>query len=127
MLGAQSSARVGIKVETNGRIDHSIFMFAVLLGAGAIISLKSGVIWIPHIDFLGILLPVVVMGLYACAVTLVPRTRLRFDQAGDNLYYLGFTYTLVSLAITLYRFHATEGAADYIVSNFGIALATTIV
>ena len=56
-----------------------------------------------------------------------PGTRLRLDQAGDNLYYLGFTYTLCSLAITLYRFQATEGTVDYIVSNFGIALATTIV
>jgi hypothetical protein len=102
-------------------------MFAVLLGAGAIISLKSNIFYIPYVDMLGILAPVIVMGLYAYAVTLIPRTRLRLDQAGDNLYYLGFTYTLCSLAITLYRFHATEAAADYIVSNFGIALATTIV
>lgn len=127
MLSAQSSVQEGIRVETTNRADHSIFMFAVLLGGGAIISLKSGVVYIPHVDILGILAPVIVMGMYASAVTLVPRTRLRLDQAGDNLYYLGFTYTLCSLAITLYRFHATEGTVDYIVSNFGIALATTIV
>ena len=126
MLSAQSSVRGGIRVETTNRVDHSIFMFAVLLGAGTIISLKSGVVYIPHVDILGILAPVIVMGVYASVVTLVPRTRLRLDQAGDNLYYLGFTYTLCSLAITLYRFHATEGTVDYIVSNFGIALATTI-
>jgi hypothetical protein len=127
MLTAQSPLQEGIRVDTTNRVDHSIFMFAVLLGAGAIISMKSGGVYIPHVDMLGILAPVIVMALYACVVTLVPRTRLRFDQAGDNLYYLGFTYTLCSLAITLYRFHATEGSADYIVSNFGIALATTIV
>jgi ABC-type transporter Mla subunit MlaD len=127
MLSAQSSIQEGIRIETANRVDHSMFMFAVLLGAGAIISLKSGIVYIPHVDMLGILAPVIVMGLYAGAVTLVPRTRLRLDQAGDNLYYLGFTYTLCSLAITLYRFHATEGTTDYIVSNFGIALATTIV
>jgi len=121
MLSAQSSVRGGIRVETTHRVDHSIFMFAVLLGAGTIISLKSGVVYIPHVDILGILAPVIVMGVYASVVTLVPRTRLRLDQAGDNLYYLGFTYTLCSLAITLYRFHATEGTVDYIVSNFGIA------
>jgi chromosome segregation ATPase len=102
-------------------------MFAVLLGVFTILLLKGGVIFVPRADTLGIVLPVIVMGLYASAVTLVPRVRLRLDQAGDNLYYLGFTYTLCSLAITLYRFHATEGAVDYIVSNFGIALATTIV
>jgi DNA-binding FrmR family transcriptional regulator len=127
MLSAQSSIPETIRIETTNRVDHWIFMFAVLLGGGAIISLKSSFIHIPDVDMLGILVPVIVMGLYACAVTLVPRTRLRLDQAGDNLYYLGFTYTLCSLAITLYRFQATEGAADYIVSNFGIALATTIV
>jgi hypothetical protein len=127
MLSAQPSIQEAIRIKTSNRVDHWIFMLAVLLGAVAIISLKSGIIYIPHVDLLGIIAPVIVMGLYGCAVTLVPRTRLRFDQAGDNLYYLGFTYTLCSLAITLYRFHATEGAADYIVSNFGIALATTIV
>ena len=127
MLSAQSSPQEGVRVEITNRIDHLIFMFAVLLGAGAIISLKSNIFYIPYVDMLGILAPVIVMGLYAYAVTLIPRTRLRLDQAGDNLYYLGFTYTLCSPAITLYRFHATEAAADYIVSNFGIALATTIV
>jgi hypothetical protein len=109
------------------RFDHLIFLFAVVLGATTILFLKSGLVTIPHADMLGIVTPVILMGLYACAVTLMPRTRLRFDQAGDNLYYLGFVYTLCSLAITLYRFHTTEEAADYIVSNFGIALATTIV
>jgi hypothetical protein len=112
MLSAQSSIREVIRVDATNRVDHSIFMFAVLLGVGAIISLKSGVVYIPHVDMLGILAPIIVMGLYASAVTIVPRTRLRLDQAGDNLYYLGFTYTLCSLALTLYRFHATEGAAD---------------
>jgi hypothetical protein len=126
MLSAQSSIPETVRIETTNPIDHSIFMFVVLLGGGAIISLKSGFVYIPHVDMLGILVPLIVMGLYASAVTLVPRTRLRLDQAGDNLYYLGFTYTLFSLAITLYRFQATEAAADYIVSNFGIALATTI-
>jgi ABC-type transporter Mla subunit MlaD len=126
MLSAQPSIPEIIRIETTNRVDHSIFMFAVLLGGGAIISLKSSFVHIPYVDMLGILVPLIVMGLYACAVTLVPRTRLRLDQAGDNLYYLGFTYTLFSLAITLYRFQATEAAADYIVSNFGIALATTI-
>ena len=73
MLSAQSTIQEGIRVETTHRVDHSIFMFAVLLGAVAIISLKSGVVYIPHVDMLGILAPVMVMGVYACAVTLVPR------------------------------------------------------
>ena len=127
MLSARSRMQENLTAELALRVDHFLFIFAVLLGVFIILSLKGGFIFVPHADMLGIALPVIVMGLYASAVTLVPRVRLRLDQAGDNLYYLGFTYTLCSLAITLYRFHATEGAADYIVSNFGIALATTIV
>lgn len=127
MLSARTRFQQHLTGESAFRIDHFLFIFAVLLGAAAILILKSGFVLIPHVDVLGIVFPVVVMILYGLSVTTVPRIRLRLDQAGDNLYYLGFTYTLCSLAITLYRFHATEGAADYIVSNFGIALATTIV
>jgi chromosome segregation ATPase len=35
MLTAQSPLQEGIRVDTTNRVDHSIFMFAVLLGAGA--------------------------------------------------------------------------------------------
>jgi hypothetical protein len=106
--------------------DHYIFLFCALLGGSAIFLLKGSFVPIPYADFLGIAVPLSIMVLYLCIVSIIPRMRLRLDQCGDNLYYLGFTYTLCSLAITLYRFHATEGVADYIVSNFGIALATTI-
>ena len=127
MLSGRSRIQESLTGESALRVDHLIFILSVLLGTAMILSLKGDFIYIPYSDILGILLPVMVMGLYAGAVTFIPRTRLRLDQASDNLYYLGFTYTLCSLAITLYRFHATEGTVDYIVSNFGIALATTIV
>jgi hypothetical protein len=127
MVSAESSLNGGVRVEVSNRIDPLLFLLAVIVGAGAIVLLKVGFITLPYANTLGILAPIVVMGLYVCTVTLLPRTRLRYDQAGDNLYYLGFTYTLVSLAVTLYRFHATEGFVDYIVSNFGIALVTTMI
>jgi len=126
-LSARTRFQQQITGEAAFRVDHFLFIFVVALGATAILVLKSGLILMPHIDLVGIIFPVILMILYGCAVTVIPRIRLRLDQAGDNLYYLGFTYTLCSLAITLHRFHATEGAVDYIVSNFGIALATTIV
>jgi hypothetical protein len=127
MLSARTRLQQQLTGESAFRVDHFLFFVAVALGASSILVLKSGTIIMPHIDLLGIAFPVIVMILYGSAVTTIPRVRLRLDQAGDNLYYLGFIYTLCSLAITLYRFHATEGAADYIVSNFGIALATTII
>jgi hypothetical protein len=55
-----------------------------------------------------------------------PRFRLREDRIGDGAYYLGFLFTLVSLALTLYQF--TEvGGTEGVISGFGIALTTTIV
>lgn len=52
--------------------------------------------------------------------------RLHNEQAGDNLYYMGFLYTLSSLGVSLYRF--TDAASiDDIVRNFGIAVTSTIV
>jgi Mg2+ and Co2+ transporter CorA len=72
---------------------------------------------------------------YALTVFVVPRLRVRLDQAGDNAYYLGLLFTLSSMAVALWDFAQMSGrvvgdgpsAADHIISNFGIALASTIV
>ncbi len=74
------------------------------------------------------------MFLYAGAVAKVPRLRVRLDHAGDNAYYLGLLFTLISMAVSLYEFRGTalgETAAarsgvEQIIGNFGIALASTI-
>jgi uncharacterized coiled-coil DUF342 family protein len=70
--------------------------------------------------------PVLVMAGYAGFVFATPRYRLREDRAGDTLYYLGFLFTMVSLGYSLWEFRAEDPTRE-IVSNFGIALATTIV
>ncbi|MDE2924222.1 MAG: hypothetical protein OYL92_02790 [Acidobacteriota bacterium] len=49
----------------------------------------------------------------------------RFEHAGDNLYYVGFLYTLVSLAVSLYRF-TSDGYTEDIVQGFGVALSSTV-
>jgi len=49
----------------------------------------------------------------------------RFEHAGDNLYYVGFLYTLVSLAVSLYRF-TSDGYTQDIVQGFGVALSSTV-
>jgi methyl-accepting chemotaxis protein len=72
-----------------------------------------------------------VMLVYAGVMWGVPRLRLRLDQAGDNAYYLGLLFTLMSMGFALYQF-ATEikegpsSGAQQIIGNFGIALASTI-
>lgn len=52
--------------------------------------------------------------------------RLHNEQAGDNLYYMGFLYTLSSLGVSLYKF-SDAASIDDIVRNFGIAVTSTIV
>jgi chromosome segregation ATPase len=53
------------------------------------------------------------------------RYKYREDRLGDDLYYLGLLFTLVSLAWSLHAYGQFEGV-DLIISNFGIALFTTI-
>lgn len=68
--------------------------------------------------------PVVLMLLYL-ALNLFPGLRVRSEQAGDNLYYMGFIFTLASLGISLYRFTG-EASIEDVVRNFGIAILSTI-
>ena len=105
------------------------------------VVLVVGIVWYFTMRALGapqwaITLGLVAMMLaYALTVALTPRLKIRLDPAGDNAYYLGLLYTLVSMAFALYDFGhqtATAGgvaertAAIKIIGDFGIALATTI-
>jgi len=63
---------------------------------------------------------------YAAFLGFSKRYQIREDRAGDNLYYLGFLYTLVSLGHALWVFTDKEDGAGQIIVDFGIALATTI-
>ena len=63
---------------------------------------------------------------YAIVVAQVPKLLLASWQAGDNCYYLGFLFTLVSLAFALYDFVEGGGNKVLVVQDFGIALSTTI-
>src|ERR1700736_2631871 len=69
--------------------------------------------------------PVSTMLGYALLISMARGLRLRDDQSGDNLYYMGFLFTLRSLGGALYQFTATH-AAEEIVQNFGIAIGSTI-
>ncbi|HYC02402.1 MAG TPA: hypothetical protein VED40_03870 [Azospirillaceae bacterium] len=103
--------------------DRALFVLAALLGAGGIVGLKAFGFWQLYVTCF----PVVVMLAYTGYVWFTKRFRLREDQAGDNAYYLGLLYTLTSLSYALYLFGRNPDAIDDIISNFGIALITTIV
>lgn len=69
--------------------------------------------------------PVALMVGYAVAIILLRRLRLRDDQTGDNFYYMGFIFTLTSLAMSLVQY-STGSDVSEIVVNFGVAVASTI-
>ena len=103
-----------------GLMSGLFFFAVVIVGSGYIIFSK--------LDGFGALavtsVPVLIMIGYALLLG-TRLFRLRDDQSGDNLYYMGFLFTLTSLAVSLYQFSAA-GSAEQIVQNFGIAIASTI-
>jgi len=56
----------------------------------------------------------------------IPAVRFRLDRLGDNFYYLGFIYTLASMAAALIQLRESI-QIEPILGGFGIALITTIV
>ena len=112
------------KSSRNQLIDKGLFAAFALAGAAAIIVLKS--LGVSQITVT--LVPVFLMIVYALlTVSRWTRFRLRYDQSGDNCYYLGFIYTLVSLGLALHGFASTAlFRIDNILKDFGIALATTL-
>ena len=70
--------------------------------------------------------PCMLMLAYACLHWDFEDNRPRAHSTGDNLYYLGFLYTLTSLGHSLYRFSTDQEGTEGIITNFGIAISTTI-
>lgn len=124
MSGALPSRKyqaLRVKRTVEDAFDKGGFFGAFLLGAIGISWMKvahSSQIWVTTF-------PVCIMFIYAGIVLFNRRAQLREDQSGDNLYYLGFLFTLVSLSFALYQFNDANATAQ-IIENFGIALATTI-
>jgi hypothetical protein len=101
------------------------FLVAALLGGAALIVLKYFAIEQVYITAAAC----AVIVAYWAIVATVPVLRIREDQLGDNCYYLGFLFTLASLAYALYQFGLAgeaEGSVEQIVANFGLALGSTI-
>jgi hypothetical protein len=98
-----------------------VFMTFMTAGCAYIILAKLKGIEAFYVTFV----PVGIMVAYALLINMSRGLRLRDDQSGDNLYYMGFLFTLTSLGVSLYQFSATH-AAEEIVQNFGIAIGSTI-
>lgn len=105
-----------------GFFDKFGFFIFFVLGSSLIVGMKLLNVSQSLITSVAVL----VMAVYAAIVFWSPRMRLNEDQAGDNLYYLGLLFTLVSLAFALWSFTPDTGARQ-VIGSFGIGLSTTIV
>jgi ElaB/YqjD/DUF883 family membrane-anchored ribosome-binding protein len=103
-----------------GLFSGMLFFAVVIVGSGYIIFSKLNDFGAFAVTAVPVLIMIGYAGLLGARLF-----RLRDDQSGDNLYYMGFLFTLTSLAVSLYQFSAT-GSAEQIVQNFGIAIASTI-
>jgi hypothetical protein len=97
------------------------FLIAAVLGGGSLLAMKYYAI---DQVFITAAACAIIVGYWAIVAS-VPVLRIREDQLGDNCYYLGFLFTLSSLAYALYDF-GVSGSVEQIVANFGLALGSTI-
>ena len=103
-----------------GLVNGLLFFAVVVFGSGYIIFSKLNDFGAMAVTAVPVMIMIGYAGLLGARLF-----RLRDDQSGDNLYYMGFLFTLTSLAVSLYQFSAA-GSAEQIVQNFGIAIASTI-
>ena len=113
--------------------DRAALLAAFLLGAAGTIFLK-----VEELQPIPLELPPVVAALWVALVLIVyviiawqvGRLRIEPETIGDNCYYLGFVFTLTSLAVTLYQISGEavgSTALQAAISGFGIALSSTII
>ena len=99
-----------------------LFLICFLVGSAGIVILK----WHDVNQFVVTACPVALIIVYGIWAWGEGQDPLR---AGDNLYYLGLLYTLVSLAISLFEFTPKDENIESItpiITNFGVAIFSTI-
>ncbi len=108
--------------------DQVFFASTFIIGSLFITFMKN---WNVASQWLSLTSMITSMGLiivYAVVSRTVHTFRLSSERVGDNCYYLGFLFTLVSLSNALYSFgYGDDDTINYVISNFGIALGSTIV
>ena len=105
--------------------DYGLYAFVLAIIAGASwVALSKSILNLPGV-WVASGTVAILLG-YVLAMLTIKRINLRRDQVGDNTYYLGFILTLCSLTVTLIQY-SQNADEDYIISNFGVALAATVV
>jgi hypothetical protein len=109
------------------RYDKWLFSVAAVFGGAAILILKA----VHAHPLILAALPAVILLVYTLYIINSARFSASTDRAGDNVYYLGLLFTLVSLAYALWQlrprpYDEAEDLTFELISNFGIALSSTI-
>lgn len=110
--------------------DRLFLIAAFLVGASGTIALKLTTAPVLVVAAFPLLILLAYVG--ACFTT--QSLRIEPETIGDNCYYLGFLFTLTSLAVTLYQIRDVTGAGTMadddliplVISGFGVALSSTI-
>ena len=109
-------------------LDRMAFLVAFVLGVGGGLLLKA----LEAHPFLTAGYAALILVIYAISAWAAGRIKIEPETVGDNCYYLGFLFTLASLAYTLYQMSGstTNGARPVdipeVISGFGVALSSTI-
>jgi len=99
------------------------YLFALLFAVGAVLIVGAKLLKLP--TWVPVAIAVADLFCYSVAASRIDRFKLREDRVGDNAYYLGFLFTLTSLAFALWAFQ-TEGDVPSVIGNFALALVSTI-
>ena len=108
-------------------LNRGILALAFVAGSGGILYLKLREFSI--YETIGF--PIAILFVYWMISLAVSDKRI-YEIIGDNCYYLGFVFTLTSLAVTLYQLYepASSALQDQLlgktISGFGVALSSTI-
>lgn len=108
------------------RHDRLAFGTAFVAGGAAIVFLRV----LFQLGWLYVAAPAAVLVGYWIYAVSTRRGSVSLDRAGDNVYYLGLLFTLISLSISLIEV-STSSEADILtfalVGGFGVALVSTII
>jgi hypothetical protein len=105
------------------RKNGPIILFALMTLIGAVIIWFGKLYGVDTVTIT--LIPLAMMATYFLISFFAAGLTLHNEQAGDNLYYMGFLFTLTSLGVSLYQFSG-EASIESVVRNFGVAISSTI-
>ena len=115
--------------ETANFEQLSVKQLFLVMFVGGGLSIGAGVLFSSLV--MAVIIPCALVGGYAFATTKAKNSDLSKSKVGDSCYFLGFSFTLISLSATLINLSGQVDAGDtvdmgQVVGGFGAALTTTL-